>query len=96
MSYIRSLSNPEGLYMFGSGKRVEFYVGNASSLLAPAEEVNAALRKWARYHEGPQHSGGFFILETKDFKWLLWHTSWKIGIVLWDVTMTYIARRFER
>lgn len=96
MSYIRCLSNPEGLYMFGSGKLVEFYADDTPPLSAPAPEVNAALRKWAKYHDGPQHSGGFFILETKDFKWLLWHTSWKAGIVLWDVTMTYIARRFER
>ena len=50
MSYIRSASNPEGLYVFGSANGIEMYTGKANKdirgWVIPVRHFNEVCKRW--------------------------------------------------
>lgn len=94
MSYIRSTSNPEGLYIWGErGGRVQIAVGN-DLLSIPRHVFRGLLKRWrnADLDDVTQYRGASMRV-TKDFRFELRYDGWKKGkkITAYEVTWAYIA-----
>lgn len=108
MAYIRSTSNPECLFIFGSRAGVEIYAGRHQkngSYLIPQETWNALCYK--SVDEGLDYEGvevdGYYVRET----WVLdavtninkpkialgYKDQWEL--TMWSVTWDAITRRYE-
>lgn len=99
MSYIRCLSNPEGLYIFGNGRTLEIHSKGDPKYLAPSI-LNQLLKNWL-IDEGEANAYAFeettltFEKVGEDFKWRLNHPSWKDPLDLWETTLYYLAKNNE-
>jgi hypothetical protein len=102
MSYIRSLSNPEALYVWAdiSGP-VTFCVGNAckgeevtlhSMPLEVFKRLGVLFWDWGWMDEPIEYKGGF-IRETSDFRLELGYKDW--STVLWQVTVEHLFGEFK-
>lgn len=102
MSYIRCLSNPECLYIWGeSDGKVTIANGHNSVLRMPAITFHGLLKKWYKQeYDTPESDDDEFgtvtykdalLTQTKDWKWALDYKGWERDIVLWEVTLVYIC-----
>jgi len=97
MSYIRSTSNPENLYVFGSSRGIEWYVGitcfGGQNCTMPPSDFEAIMLKW--YEEGGWDNtievNGISISETEDGRNRVKYGDF--DAVFYDVTLEHIARR---
>lgn len=99
MSYIRCLSNPEGLYIWGSDKKTnEVYIslGVEKLKVLSLSDFNKIIKKFNNYEEdgNEMYKSGKIKLEYikvgKDFKYRLSCGKWHID--MWEVTWQYICR----
>ncbi len=106
MSYIRCLSNPEGLYIIHDGTHIEIMCkGDIKTL--PASAFEGVMRRYldeqlceagdAVAFEGARLE--YMITESDDWKWIFSYQGkdghgvdqdWRIE--MWKVTLEYIAR----
>lgn len=106
MSYIRSLSNPECLYIFGSRESLEIHVGYSTSLGEEYEGWSRylPLDVWDEFCQGfvneywpdEYEHRGLSIKEEKvgdNFKMVLRYEDW--ALPMWTVTWAYIIDRYE-
>jgi len=105
MSYIRSGSNPEGLYIVGTKEGVEFYVAGVDysqnlPRAMPVEVFEGLLRK---YHKSLDASkveyGGATVKEVwidglggNKYRIRLNYKDWDTPIDMYEVTWSYIVR----
>ena len=98
MSYIRSLSNPEGLYIFGNLQgTVEIYHDGPISKTMPLEIFEGLCKAYFdNFGECTEYEGASIGEEKRDghFKYVLRYENWEVE--MWFVTWSYIARRFDR
>ncbi len=104
MSYIRSLSNPESLYIWADKNgRVTISAGDPSSaglLSMPRHVFETILARWEeRYHPDEIKYKGARIREVWDPsgggpRQEFTYAGWPAGtrVVMWDVTACYLAR----
>lgn len=95
MSYIRCLSNPESLYIIGTLRGQVEFCGDEQGRMLPAHVFHGVLSRWLqRYEPEVVRYRGATIMERKtDFKWELDYEGWSDPIVMWKVTLWYIASR---
>lgn len=100
MSYIRSTSNPENLYIWGDGKTTFFSKGRKDGPTPvyhmPRNVFHGLIRKWHRqYHDTTRHKGAevkeVWIKDNgvNELKVQLSYDDW--SITMWAVTWEYIA-----
>lgn len=87
MSYIRCLSNPEGLYAYGSGDNQvwthidEAYSskGHQGTMTLPEDKLTAAIRAFHKTYDQPVEVGGIKIAEVHVYQDTLEDTGeeWK-------------------
>lgn len=101
MSYIRCLSNPEGLYIIGTSQGVEI-VGE-KPIIMPEKDFNNLIKMYVKDRCGENFKSGDIRLVYKpvapfkdtpmgkigDFKWVL--TFKKRRVEMWDVTWNQIV-----
>ncbi len=95
MSYIRSTSNPDHIYIWR--EVAEVFISEGSGNLkppwrVPTKEFHALARTYVRGGRGvtPLRRGKLRLTETKDFKIKLAYG--RRAVVMWEVTWDYIAR----
>jgi hypothetical protein len=96
MSYIRSLGNPEGLYVIATmDGQVEFMGEGVSSL--PRGVFDRLMVRWSRNRwDPPVEYRGAKMTQSEDFShWTLTWKDWPKGITAWEVTWAYIAHNVE-
>jgi len=94
MSYIRSLSNPEGLYIFGDGRNIELIVKKEPIKLMPPQIFKSLMLKWLDNDfddDELDFEGAKLKVEKRNenFKWILSYADWQIE--MWEVTLFYVA-----
>ena len=97
MSFIRGLSNPESLYIYGSFEgKVHISVGTDHERTMPLETFIEILRLWWRdgdildIDEQVEYKGAS-IVQSKDFRWSLYYPGWKSPVVMWEATLYYLC-----
>jgi hypothetical protein len=127
MSYIRCLTNPEGLYIIQvAGGTIQFFLQDGEFVTMPGDDFEGILRKYVR-SEGEENSiEGYEVYKfgkatlkflappeqlkflgrtedsqklinpNNDWKWFLHYPDWEKPIEMWEVTLNYIASRFEQ
>jgi len=96
VSYIRSTTNPEGLYIVGTGKEVEFYKGCEYPGVMPPDVFNKLIDKWIENYQEDTEIEGAKIEEVwinakgDPSRMRLSYKDWYID--MWYVTWYYIAR----
>ena len=102
MSYIRSTSNPEGMYIWSNGKTTHISVGTRPSLLVPHEVWNGFLEKCLllEYWEDEEREyKGLAAKEILPGKIFISYPSWESPVEMYYTTWYYIlhsnARRYE-
>ena len=96
MSYIRSISNPEGLYIVGTGENVEIYVKTDVVKYIPGDIFDGLIKKYIdNFYEDCEYKGASiqYVKRGKDFKIEFSYSDWKI--YMWDVTWNYIVMSEE-
>lgn len=93
MSYIRSTSNPEGLYIWGDGKTVTITKGPKTIGYIPTNIFHGLIKKYNQnFYPDECSYKGASIKEVhigKNFKVQLSYDNWKVN--MWDVTWHYIV-----
>lgn len=91
MSYIRSTSNPEALYIWGDGKEVTIMKGFDIVGTIPVTVFNGLIRKYHKHFEDCTYEGAEVkeVKSGKNFKIRLSYKGWKC--FMWDVTWSYIV-----
>lgn len=89
MSYIRALSNPEGLYVIGNCRGQVEFLGNG--LLMPRHVFHGLLERWFTGTQEDQRYRGGFIRETDDFKFRIGYKEQVCDVDLWKSTLTYLC-----
>lgn len=91
MSYIRSTSNPEGLYIWADEKEVSVMKGSKIIGIIPVAIFNGLIRKYYKSLEDCAYKGAEIreIKSGKNFKTCLTYNNWKC--VMWEVTWSYIV-----
>lgn len=94
MNYIRSLTNPEGLYVWRDGRgSVNISEGAKPILKMPVRSFHGLLRHWHENYTNLNVSyKGASLSCTKDYKWRLKYKNWRRSIVMWEVTLECIAK----
>lgn len=94
MSYIRSTSNPEKLYVFGSANGIEWH-NRAYSFTIPYEIFDAACREYVETDEAVDHQGLSIQMEKRgdDFKIVLRWGGHEVE--MWEVTWDAITDRYR-
>jgi hypothetical protein len=96
MSYIRSLSNPEGLYIYSGEGGLEIVFpasNNRSSITCDELDFCRFVEKWRKNHDDKFSYKNFTIEERKSgntFKWYLTIGGYK-DIEMWYVTWIHIV-----
>lgn len=96
MSYIRPLSSPEGLYVFGSFGGVEWHQGGSCLFTMPSETFSLMCRTYVEDEEEcvlPEVSVTFEQVDGK-FKIVLRYLDHP-PVVMWDVTWEHIISRYR-
>lgn len=104
MSYIRCLSNPEGLYIWGdgSGNLTIAHTGTARQRARgdqpikyiPAKIFHGLFKHWlATCEENVSYRGASlkYLRRGAHFKWKLSYGDW--SLYMWDVTLNYLAEK---
>lgn len=94
MSYIRSVSNPERLYIWGGSRGiVEIAVGSNDLLHIPRHVFRGILRRWYQRQDDITKYRGATMTQTKDFKYELTYKDWTRDekVKAFDVTWMYIV-----
>jgi hypothetical protein len=89
MSYMRCLSNPEGLYIVHCGGPIEIF-SSGKEWRIPRHIFHGLFLRWQKNH-GPVKYRGASLSETPDFRWSLNYKGWTEPIVMWKVTTAYVA-----
>ncbi len=93
MSYIRSGSNPEGLYIWGDGKNVTIIKGKKTLGTIPTKILDGLILKCynGKYDEICAYKGASIsdIWDNGELKTKLSYGEW--NIIMWDVTWTFIV-----
>ncbi len=91
MSYIRSTSNPEGLYIWADQK--EFYIVKGPKTIGtiPINVFNGLIKKYHKNFSDCTFKNAEIkeIKSGKNFKMCLSFNNWKC--IMWDVTWDYIV-----
>ena len=101
MSYIRSTSNPENLYVYDSGDCIEFLwnVNGAESAIVSKRDFYSILDAYLKWDFDLNETGikteTLSIRETEDFRILLSFKDDK-SVTLWNVTWNEVLRDYER
>jgi hypothetical protein len=103
MSYIRCLSNPEGLYIWdGQGRVMIAGVHNAPLLSMPTSVFDEVMRRYDDWSTHIRYKGATFrpsrAKEHKFGKMILHYKDWPKGqhVEAWEVTWTYIAQHVKK
>lgn len=99
MSYIRSITNPEELYIVGSHAGIEIYAGQDNQRLVPYDVFHTLLLKWYEEHEDVEYKGASLKCEHigTGFRWVLRYTAWPDrSLVLWETTLQVVADDVKR
>lgn len=99
MSYIRCLSNPEGLYVWGDcDGRAYFAMGADDLRSCPIEDFHAVMDEYLENYESnlPFTSGILTLSEIEEdgpnfSKIKLTFSDGQKEIIMWDVTWTYMV-----
>jgi hypothetical protein len=103
VSYIRCLSNPEGLYIWDiwgekSGRVAITTITDGGHLIKymPRHVFHNLMRRWrdGKYHdESIRYRGGSLVLDpdSKYGKWDLFYKGWDRPVKCWEVTWMYVA-----
>lgn len=93
MSYIRSISNPEKLYIYESLDGVEIIMGTSHLGVVPTKIFNGLLKKYCKqFHEHPcEYKGAKIDEEWIDGEPKVKFTYENIEFFMWDVTWEYIV-----
>ncbi len=96
MSYIRSNSNPEGLYIFGDGVTTFFAVGGETTKKMPRSVFHGLIRKYHNTGDTDISFKGATLqrfwehnLDGYTSKIKLSFEDW--AIIMWETTWTHIA-----
>lgn len=91
MSYIRSLSNPEGLYIISTGDSINIMVaGRKTSYYLPIEEFHSVLKQYlADQGDEEKYTSGDTTLMLRRWKWVLKHGDFRI--TMFESTLWYLA-----
>ncbi len=96
MSYIRALSNPEGLYIWGDEQGAAICLeGNIQYMPIPVFET--LLKRWWANHDGftdreeIKYQGAALTYETGVWKWVLSYKDWEREIDLYETTLVYLC-----
>jgi hypothetical protein len=102
MSYIRCLSNPERLYIYGSFTkrkgRMDAYIslGTDHGRRMPIDTFNGLLKKW--WKDGDLTDvdevvrfRNATLTVTKDWRWAMNYPGWDKPAILWEVTLHYLC-----
>jgi hypothetical protein len=96
MSYIRGTTNPEALYIVGTGKNVEIYRGGKGNWVLPytmpTEIFNTLLHLWNKGTGYSEVYRGAMVREVPvrgTFRIELSYKDWKVR--MWPVTWAYIC-----
>jgi hypothetical protein len=95
MSYIRSTSNPERLYIWGGMRGdIEIAAGFNSLLHIPRHVFHGVLRRWYDRGDDITTYRGATMTLTDDFQYELTYKKWRLDqkVKAFDVTWTYIVR----
>jgi hypothetical protein len=94
MSYIRCLSNPEGLYIWRErGSRVAICENIKPIIYVRTRDFHAVIRQYLDSGHVPIKRGELRLTETGDFKKCL-HTPDR-NIIMYDVTWDYICENLR-
>lgn len=100
MSYIRSTSNPEKLYIWGEGDgSVAITEGHEDILQMPTNIFHELLKRWYNQEFGLDDTDDLEVVKykgaslelTKDFRWRLDYKTWERSILLFETTLVYIC-----
>lgn len=99
MSYIRALSNPEGLYITGNTYGQVEIMQALEDRLMPRHVFEGLLKRWFTKEEEHAKYRGATITELSSkygidaWKYELNYKNWDSPIRLWRVTLVYICTR---
>jgi hypothetical protein len=97
MSYIRSLSNPEHLYIIASSSGSVEFLGEVSKRL-PRHVFETIMSRWIkRYRPDKIRYKGAWIREIDEpgenqFRWEFGYKGWDAPVIMWKTTLFYIAK----
>jgi hypothetical protein len=96
MSYIRSGSNPEKLYIWGDGDNVTIAEGSLPAWNIPKLDFHSLLRKYERrFHDCPCEYRGIEVTEVWVDEECKIKLSYKYhSVIMWDVTWEFIVNGF--
>lgn len=96
MSYIRSGSNPEGLYIWGDGEGKLFVAKDGNMKAIPKDDFHGIILAWWNNDEDLTEltfGDAKMVQNPNTFKWTLHHKSWnnEFSVEAWDVTWHYLV-----
>lgn len=91
MSYIRSTSNPEALYIWGDNKEITVVKGPTIVGYMPISVFNGLIKKYHKHFDDCSYKGAEVkdVKVGKNFKIRLSYGDWSVN--MWDVTWSYIV-----
>ena len=95
MSYIRCFSNPEGFYIWCDVNNSINIAFDNISLTIPRYIFHGVMKRWIDTREDSKYRGAK-ILFSRDFKWELHYKNWNSPILMYEVTLFYIANNCEK
>ena len=103
VSYIRSTSNPEGLYIWHDMSGPVFIVSGRirREHKLPVEAFEGIMRRWGRDpflydDDGAGFKGATMTLNKRNWKWQLNYPGWKKPVECYQVTWEHVARNVLR
>lgn len=103
MSYIRSTSNPEGLYIWHDVNGPVIVTTQTRDGRLPLEVFEGIMRRWGRDpflyvydDEGLTFKGATMKVNKRNWKWQLNYTGWEKPVECYQVTWEHVARNVLR
>jgi hypothetical protein len=96
MSYIRCLSNPEGLYIWGNtSDQIMIAAKDYELVTMPKRAFVDILKKWIAAYGNDEDrcnvKSGASLTLNKDHRWELFYKGWPRAIPMWETTLMYIV-----
>lgn len=93
MSYIRALSNPESLYIWGEGNgKVAISVGQKSLVWMPRHVFHGILKRWYEYQDVAKYRGASMkMIFTAPFKIRLEYPKTGVYVECYEATWVYVC-----